>query len=318
MTAISFAGRVAIVTGAGGGIGRTHALELGRRGAQVVVNDLGGGVDGRNGSSGPAEAVASEIRDAGGIAIANWDSVALTEGANNLVNQTIDAFGKLDILINNAGIMRNGYLEHITDQDWEDVIRTHLDGSFKVTRAAWPHFKAQRYGRIVFTSSSAGMFGNPVLANYGAAKAGVAGLMHVAAIEGQQFGILCNAIMPNANGRMAVKMLEDLGEPSDAGDLFPPELGNSMNPDFNAPLAIYLASEACTSTRELYSQCLGRVGRVVIGVTRGWQAQRQSPPTVEDIAAHWDEVCNDAAGLVVPESPRDELRLVMQQWEPAA
>jgi NAD(P)-dependent dehydrogenase (short-subunit alcohol dehydrogenase family) len=314
MTAISFEGRVAIITGAGGGIGRTHALELGRRGASVVVNDLGGGVDGRDGSPGPAEAVAREIRDAGGTAIANYDSVATTEGANALVAQALDAFGKLDVLINNAGIMRNGYLENLTDEDWDDVIATHLNGSFKVTRAAWPHFKARHYGRVVFTSSSAGMFGSPVLANYGAAKAGVAGLMHVAAIEGKEFGILCNAIMPNAHGRMAVRMMEDLGEAVESGTVaLPPEMGNSMNPDFNAPLAVYLASEACTSTRALYSQCLGRIARVFVGVTSGWQAQRQSPPTVEEIAEHWNQIGDTALGFVTPESPRDQLRLVMTQ-----
>jgi NAD(P)-dependent dehydrogenase (short-subunit alcohol dehydrogenase family) len=316
MTTVSFEGRVAIVTGGGGGIGRTHALELGRRGAMVVVNDLGGGVDGRDGSPGPAEAVAQEIRSAGGKAVANWDSVATTDGADKLIAQAIDEFGKLDIVINNAGIMRNGWLENLSDDDWDDVISTHLGGSFKVTRAAWPHLKRQRYGRVVFTASSAGLFGSPVLTNYGAAKAGVAGLMHVAAIEGERHGILCNAIMPNAQGRMAIRMMEDLGKPLDTGGVaLPPEIGTSMNPEFNASLAVYLASEACTSTRAIYSQCLGRVARVFVGVTHGWQAQRQSPPTAEEIAAHWEQICDPAPGFIEPASPRDELRLVMQHAE---
>jgi NAD(P)-dependent dehydrogenase (short-subunit alcohol dehydrogenase family) len=158
------------------------------------------------------------------------------------------------------------------------------------------------------------MFGNPVLANYGAAKAGIAGLMRVAAIEGEEFGILCNAIMPNAQGRMAVRMMADLGEPIDTGGVaLPPEMGNSMDPGFNAPLAVYLASESCSSTRAIYSQCLGRVARVFVGVTAGWQAPRQSPPTAEDIAAHWNEICDSSGGFITPASPRDELMLVMNQ-----
>src|SRR5690606_36116256 len=159
---------------------------------------------------------------------------------------------------------------------------THLTGSFKVTRAAWPHMRAQRYGRIVFTCSSAGLFGSSLMTAYGAAKAGVAGLMNVAAIEGETHGILCNAIMPNAMSRMAdhaAQAWADSGEGA-AAEL-PPGIGNSMNVEFNTPLAVYLASEACTSTHALYSQCLGRVARVFIGVASGWQSHRQSPASAE-------------------------------------
>ncbi|MFA7602584.1 MAG: SDR family NAD(P)-dependent oxidoreductase [Novosphingobium sp.] len=318
MATISFENRVAIVTGAGGGIGRTHALEIARRGGKVVVNDLGGDVGGRGGSGIMAERVVEEIRAAGGTAIANGDSVASSEGAGSLVAAALDAFGRIDVLINNAGIMRNAYLEDISDQDWDDVIATHLTGSFKVTRAVWPHMKAQRYGRIVFTASSAGLFGTPILANYAAAKAGVAGLMNVAAIEGEAHGILCNGIMPNAEGRMADRMMADLGADASSGSVeLPPEIGNSMDPGFNAPLAIFLASEACTSTHALYSQCLGRVARVFVGVTTGWQGQRQTPASVEEIAEHWAEIGDTSRGFTTPSTPHHELALVLSQGNAA-
>lgn len=312
--AIKFDGRVAIVTGAGGGIGRTHALELARRGCAVVVNDLGGDVAGRGASSSMADAVVEEIRAAGGKAIASHASVADRDSAAQIVAATVDAFGKVDILINNAGIMRNALLPDLTDEDWNALIATHLTGSFNMTRAVWSHMKEQGYGRIVFTSSSSGMFGIELQAGYGAAKAGIFGLMNVAATEGAPHGILCNAIMPNAQSRMADQMLKDSG-----GDMGPGAnavmamVGNSFDPAYNAPLAVYLASEDCTSTHAIYSQCLGRVARVFVGVTPGWQAQRQTPPSVEEIAAHWDEISDTSRGFQTPVSPQHELALVISE-----
>lgn len=314
MTAISFEGRVAIVTGAGGGIGRAHALELARRGAKVLVNDLGGDTAGRGGGPEMAEAVAREIREAGGTAVANHDTVATTEGANAIVAQAVDAFGKVDVLINNAGIVRSAFIEDTSDEDWDALIATHLTGSFKLTRAVWPHMKAQRYGRIVYTASSTGEFGSIMLANYAAAKAGVAGLMNIASLEGEPHGILCNAIMPNALTRMAMQSAKDWeGMVPPEEMVLPPEVGNSMNPEFNTPLAVYLASEACTSTHHLYSQCLGRTARAIIGVVPGWQAQRQSAPSVEQIAEHWTEICDTTKGFVEPPTSRDELDAVLSQ-----
>lgn len=317
MTAISFKGRVAIVTGAGGGIGRAHALELARRGASVVVNDLGGDVTGQ-GSGSMAEKVAEEIRAAGGTAVANCDSVATSEGASAIVATALEAFGRLDVLINNAGNMRNAYLDEFADADWDSLVATHLTGSFKVTRAAWPHMKAQRYGRIVFTCSSAGMFGTSMMTGYGSAKAGIAGLMNIAAIEGEPFGIRCNAIMPNGMSRMADHAAQAWAQSgaSEATEL-PAEIGNSMNVEFNTPIAVYLASEACTSTHAIYSQCLGRVARVFIGVVPGWQAHRQSPPSVEEIAEHWDEICDTSRGFTTPASPGEELGAVLMGGAPA-
>jgi len=309
---INFEGRVAIVTGAGGGIGQEHALELARRGASVVVNDLGGDVAGRGGSASMAENVAKEIREAGGNAVANHDSVADTAGANAMVAQAIESFGRIDILINNAGNWRTTLLEETSDEDWEAVVGTHLTGGFKMTRAVWPHMKAQGYGRIVYTASSAGLFGMPMVGGYGAAKAGIAGLMNIASLEGTEHGILCNGIMPNANSRMAAQAGSDWAERTGRTEMGTfPDIGNSMNVEFNMPIAVYLASEECTSTHALYSQCLGRVARVFIGVVPGWQHHRQSPPAVEDIAGHWDEICDTTKGFAIPNTATEELGVVL-------
>lgn len=312
MTAISFEGRVAIVTGAGGGIGRAHALEIARRGGRVLVNDLGGDVAGRGGSGSMAQKVVEEIRAAGGTGAANHDTVATTEGCDAIVAQALAEFGTVDVLINNAGIMRNSTLEETSDEDWDAVIATHLTGSFKLTRAVWPHMKARGYGRIVYTASSAGLFGNPMTGGYGAAKAGIAGLMHVAALEGEQHGILCNAIMPNAMSRMALQAAADwAGKLEGMDTALPDAIGNSMNPEFNSPLAVYLASEQSTETRGLFSQCIGRVARVFIGAVIGWQAERQSAPSVEDIAAHWNEIRDASRGYIVPLTAREEHMMIL-------
>ena len=311
---IDFTGRVAIVTGSGGGIGRTHALEIARRGGKVVVNDYGGDCYGRGGGTELADGVVAEIRAAGGTAIANYDTVATTAGANAIAASAVEAFGRLDVVINNAGIIRNARIEDMSDEDWDDVLATHLTGSFKVTRAAWPHMKAGGYGRLVYTCSSTAMLGINLMANYGAAKGGIMGLVHAAAHEGTRDGILANAIMPNAATRMAMesaKSWEDAGE--DDGLEWPDNAGNAMNPEFNTAVAVFLASEANSATRGIYTQCLGRTAKMMIGVPPGWQAQRQSPPSVEDIAAHFDTISAMPPGFYVPPSPRDELIHVLSQ-----
>lgn len=314
MTGISFEGRVAIVTGAGGGIGRAHALEIARRGGSVLVNDLGGDVGGRGGSASMAEKVVAEIHEAGGTAVANHDTVATTEGCEAIVAQAVDEFGKLDVLINNAGTMRPASIEETTDEDWDAVVAVHLSGGFKMTRAAWPHMKAQNYGRIVYTASSAGLFGNPFVGAYGAAKAGIAGLMNIAALEGKPHGILCNSLMPNGLSRMAMAAAEAWqGRIEGIDQPLPPEIGNSMNVEFNMPLAVYLASEACTATQGLYSQCLGRAARVFLGVVPGWQSHRQSPPSVDEIAEHWAEITDTDRGFAIPLTASEELGIVLSQ-----
>jgi NAD(P)-dependent dehydrogenase (short-subunit alcohol dehydrogenase family) len=309
---VSFAGRAVIVTGAGGGIGREYALEIARRGGKVLVNDFGGDVAGRGGAATMAQSVVAEIEALGGTAVANHDSVATTEGAAAIVAQALDAFGRVDALINNAGIMRNTFLAETTDEDWDAVIATHLTGSFRMTRAVWPHMAAAGYGRIVFTASSAGLFGSPMCGAYGAAKAGVAGLMNLAALEGAAAGIVANAIMPNANTRMAAQAGADWQARIPGLELSLPEgVGNAMDAGFNMPLGVYLASEACTDTQGLYSQCLGRSARVVIGAVPGWQGHRQSPPDVDDIAAHWGEIRGSVNGLDLPATSSAELAMVL-------
>ena len=312
--AISFEGRVAIVTGAGGGIGRAHALEIARRGGKVLVNDYGGDCHGHGGGPEMAEAVASEIRAAGGTAVANHDTVATTPGANAIVASAVEAFVRLDIVINNAGIIRNAMIADMSDGDWDDVLATHLTGSFKVTRAAWPHMQAQGSGRLVFTCSSTATFGVSMVGNYAAAKGGIMGLVHTLSHEGAPHGILANAIMPNAMTRMAVASAESWAEAGEEHAMeMPPEIGNAMNPEFNAPIAVYLASEANVATHGLYSQCLGRTAKLIVGVPPGWQAQRQSAPSVDEIAAHFGEICAMPEGVYVPPSPGDELIHVLSQ-----
>lgn len=227
---ISFDGKVAIVTGAGGGLGRCHALELARRGAKVVVNDLGGSVDGSGGSSEAAEKVVQEIKDMGGEAIANGSSVTDDAGVANLIKQTQDAFGGIHILINNAGILRDKSFGKMEQKDWDLVLDVHLTGSAKVTRAAWPVMKEQQYGRVVMTASSSGLYGNFGQANYGAAKLGLAGLMNTLKIEGQKDNIKVNTLAPVAFTRMTE-------------NLMPPEAEAMLKPEFVSPGVMVLCTD---------------------------------------------------------------------------
>jgi NAD(P)-dependent dehydrogenase (short-subunit alcohol dehydrogenase family) len=313
MTSISFAARVVIVTGSGGGIGRTYALDIAKRGGAVVVNDLGGDIEGRNPSHTLADGVTAEIKQAGGRAIANYDNVASLEGARRLVAAALEHFGRIDAVINNAGIMRNARFGECTEEDLDAVIDTHLRGSLNVTQAAWPHMKAQKYGRVVFTSSSSGMFGNKLQAGYGAAKAAITGLMNVLALEGEEYGILCNAIMPNAIGRMSERMLLDMGGQKGQVVTLAPGVSRSFEPAFNTGMGVFLASEACASTHSIYSCCLGRIARVFVGVAPGWQGSRERAATAEEIAAHMEQIRDLSHGFQTPTSPRDENQLVLTQ-----
>lgn len=227
---IRFDGKVAIVTGAGGGLGRSHALDLARRGAKVVVNDLGGSVDGSGGSSDAANKVVAEIKAAGGEAIANGSSVTDDIGVTNMVKQTLDAFGRIDILINNAGILRDKSFAKMEMADFQLVVDVHLMGSVKATRAVWPIMKEQSYGRIMVTSSSSGLYGNFGQTNYGAAKLGVVGFINTLKIEGQKDNIRANALAPVAFTRMTET-------------LFPPEAEQMFTPDSVTPGVMYLVSE---------------------------------------------------------------------------
>ncbi len=249
---LTFDGRVAIVTGSGGGLGRSHALELARRGARVVVNDIGGAVDGTGGSTAAAEAVVAEITEAGGDAVANADSVATPEGGAAIVQGALDAFGRVDIVVNNAGILRDAAFKNVTPESLDAVIDVHLKGAFNVLRGAWPLMREQNYGRIVNTSSGSGLFGNFGQSNYGAAKAGLMGLTRVLSIEGARNNVKANAIAPIAYTRMTQSQMDE-----------------NMRPELISPLVAYLCHESCEITGQAYSVGGGRVSRLFLGMTTG-------------------------------------------------
>ncbi len=293
MADLTFDGKVAIVTGAGGGLGRAHAIELARRGALVVVNDLGGSVDGTGSSESAAQKVVDEIREVGGEAIPNFDTVSTPEGGEAIVRGAVDAFGRVDIVINNAGILRDKSFANLTADLVEPVLDVHLKGAFFVTRPAWVHMREQGYGRVVNTASASGIFGNFGQANYGAAKMGLVGLARVLAQEGARHNIKVNAIAPVAKTRMT----EDLLGP--AADLLEPELVT--------PVVIYLAHEDCPVSGEIYSVGGGRVARVFIGETKGYLNKALA---AEDVRDHFDQV-RDEEGYAVPANNTEEIMLIM-------
>jgi NAD(P)-dependent dehydrogenase (short-subunit alcohol dehydrogenase family) len=279
----SFEGRVAVVTGAGRGIGRAYALLLASRGARVVVNDLGGSIQGLGADAGVASQVATEIAAAGGSAIADENDVAAPSGAQALIDAAVDNFGRLDILVNNAGIMQWAGLPDVDQENLERHLAVHVLGSFNTTRAAWPNMVERGYGRIVMTTSS-GIFGLPKNLSYAAAKGGIIGLTRSIATMSEAHGIKVNLIAPAAMTRMA-------GPAADADDATSP-----MAPGQVAPLVAFLAHEACPVNGEMYAAGAGRFARIFIASTPGYIA---AEPTIEDVAEHWDEI-NDEEGYVVP------------------
>ncbi len=295
MSDITFDNRVAIVTGAGGGLGKTYALELARRGARVVVNDLGGGVDGSGGSSRAADMVVDEIVAAGGEATANYDSVSTPEGGANIVLTAMDSFGRLDILVNNAGILRDASFAKMTTDQIDAVIDVHLKGAFYVSQPAFAIMKESGYGRIVNTSSPSGLFGNFGQVNYGAAKAGLMGMASVMAIEGAKYNIKVNTIAPVAKTRMT----EDLLGP----------LADLVDPEQVTPMVVYLASEACDFTHQVFSVGGGRYARIFVGVGDGWFAGQGTVPSVEDIHANLDTIEN-IDEFIVPMNNNEEMALL--------
>ena len=282
--AIRFDGRVAIVTGAGGGLGRAYALELARRGAKVVVNDLGGARDGAGeGSAAPAEAVAAEITAAGGEAVANFDSVSTPAGGAAIVKAALEAFGTVDIVINNAGILRDKSFAKMTPEHWQAVVDVHLSGAYHVTRPAFEVMKAKGYGRVVMTSSAAGLYGNFGQANYSAAKLGLVGLMHTLKLEGAKYGIQVNTIAPLAASRLTA-------------DVMPADLFEKMKPEFVVPLALFLCAEECAVSGNIYNAGMGYFNRAGILTGRGVRPSKgDRPPDPEAIQAHWDRI-NDLEG----------------------
>jgi NAD(P)-dependent dehydrogenase (short-subunit alcohol dehydrogenase family) len=300
MSDITFDDRVAIVTGAGGGLGKTYALELARRGARVVVNDLGGGVDGSGGASAAADATVAEIVDAGGEAVSNYDSVATPEGGAAIVETALENYGTVDVVINNAGILRDTSFAKLTPDHLNPVIDVHLKGAFYVTQPAFTVMKEKGYGRLVFTSSPSGIFGNFGQTNYGAAKGGLVGLSNVLAIEGAKYNIKSNVIAPVAKTRMT----EDLLGP----------FADLVAPEQVMPMAVYLASEECELTHEAFSVGGGRFARIFTGVNAGWFAGQGAVPSVEDLRDHLEEV-RDISEYTIPLNNQEEMGYLAQAFQ---
>jgi NAD(P)-dependent dehydrogenase (short-subunit alcohol dehydrogenase family) len=292
---ITFDQRVAIVTGAGGGLGRSYALELARRGARVVVNDLGGAIDGTGGDSRPADQVVDEITRKGGEAVANYDSVSNPEGGAGIVQTALDAFGTVDVVINNAGILRDRSFGNLTLAELDAVMQVHLLGAFYVSMPAFPIMKEKGYGRFVFTSSNAGIFGNFGQTNYGSAKAGLVGFSNVLAIEGAKYNIKSNVIAPVAKTRLTEELLGPLTD--------------FLDPDQVMPMVVYLCSENNQFTHEIFTAGGGRYGRIFVGTNQGWFSGPKVVPTVEDIRENLDQI-RDISQYEIPMSSTEEIMLI--------
>jgi NAD(P)-dependent dehydrogenase (short-subunit alcohol dehydrogenase family) len=272
--------RVFVVTGAGGGLGREYALTLAKEGASVIVNDLGGARDGTGAGHNMADEVVKEIKDAGGRAAANYDSVAEPEGAENIIKTALDEFGAIHGVVSNAGILRDGTFHKMTFENWDSVLKVHLYGGYNVIRAAWPHFREQNYGRVVVATSTSGLFGNFGQTNYGAAKLGLVGLINSLALEGAKYNIHANALAPIA----ATRMTEDI---------LPKEVLEKLTPEYVAPVVAYLATEENPNNASVFVVGGGKVQRVALFQNDGITFDK--PPTVDDVAAHWGEITDLSA-----------------------
>ena len=267
--------RVVVVTGAGGGLGREYALTLAKEGASVIVNDLGGSRDGTGAGHNMADQVVEEIKAAGGRAAANYDSVAEPEGAENIIKTALDEFGKVDGVVSNAGILRDGTFHKMSFENWDAVLKVHLYGGYNVIRAAWPHFREQSFGRVVVATSTSGLFGNFGQANYGAAKLGLVGLINTLAQEGAKYNIKANALAPIA----ATRMTEDI---------LPPEVLKNLTPEFVAPVVAYLVTEEVPDSGSIFIVGGGKVQRTALFQNEG--VTFKTVPSVDDIASHWNEI----------------------------
>ncbi len=297
MGEIRFDGRVAIITGAGRGLGRSHALEFARRGALVVVNDLGGAADGSGSDSSAADRVVDEIEKEGGTVVANHDSVSTPEGGEAIVKTALDNFGRVDIVVNNAGILRDRSFAKMSRKELESVLDVHLKGAFFVSQPAFRAMKENQYGRFVFTASAAGVFGNFGQANYGAAKLGLVGLSNVMAQEGVKYNITSNVIAPVALTRMTEGIMDSLGL--------------KLDPEYVTSMVCYLASEQCQLSHEIFSVGAGRYARVFVGLCPGWSDSKAESISADDVAAHIEKI-RDTSGYVIPGSATDEMMAVMK------
>jgi NAD(P)-dependent dehydrogenase (short-subunit alcohol dehydrogenase family) len=293
MSELGYDGKVVIITGAGGGLGRQHALLMASRGALVVINDLGGAVDGSGSDKGAAERVVDEIKGLGGDAVADTNSVATPEGGQAIVQTAVDAYGRVDVVINNAGILRDKAFHNMEPDLLNPVLDVHLKGAFHVTQPAWVLMRAQGYGRIVSTSSAAGVFGNFGQTNYGAAKMGLVGFTRVLAVEGAKYNIKANAIAPLALTRMTESIMGGLGD--------------KLDPALVSPLVAYLAHEDCPVSGQTFSVGGGRVAHVFIGETQGYHNANLS---MEDVRDNWATI-TDRDGFGVPNNLGEETAMFL-------
>ena len=294
MSDIRFDDKVVIVTGAGGGIGRAHALLFAKHGAKVVVNDLGGSTQGEGSNSDAALKVVEEIKAAGGTAVANPDNVIDGE---KIVQCAMDNFGRVDVVVNNAGILRDKSFAKMTDADWDLVYRVHVEGAYKVTHTAWPYMKDSNFGRVIFTASTSGIYGNFGQANYGMAKLGLYGLTRTLAIEGRKNNIFVNAIAPTGGTRMTE-------------GLFPAGAFDKLKPELVSPLVAFLCSDECKETGSLFEVGGGWMSKVRWERSLGIGFNPDEGFTPEDVAANFDKLC-DFEGAVHPKDNIEALRELM-------
>ncbi|HSI02772.1 MAG TPA: SDR family oxidoreductase [Reyranella sp.] len=293
---VRFDNRVAIVTGAGNGLGRAHAMLLASRGARVVVNDPGGAVDGKGGDHAAADKVVAEIKAAGGQAVPNYDSVADPRTAANIVKTAVDAFGTVDIVVNNAGVLRDKTFHNMTIEDFDFVVKVHFLGTAYVTHAAWPILRAKAYGRVVVTSSNSGIYGNFGQSNYGGAKLAVVGFMNALRLEGQKYNIMINALAPVAGTRMTESLMT-------------PEAVAKLRPEFVSPMVAYLCSEPCQRTGEIWSAGAGYFARIEYREAPGLRINGRAP-TLEDVADNIDKIADLTTNTVYRTSTEEVAAVV--------
>jgi len=299
MAQVRFDGKVAIVTGAGGGLGKTYAKELAKRGCKVVVNDLGGSTSGEGADKSAAQKVVDEIKAAGGVAAANTDSV---EFGDRIVKTAIDNFGRIDIVIANAGILRDVSFSKMKDNDWDLIFKVHVNGTYSVVKAAWPYLMQQKYGRIIVTSSAAGIYGNFGQANYSAAKTAVVGFMNTLAKEGKKSNVFCNAICPVAGSRMTATVM-------------PQDMLDNLKPEFVMPVVLWMCSDQSTENGAVVETAAGWAAKLRWQRAKGAFMPLNKPMTIETVRDNWAQVGDFNDDAEYPTTPNDAFAHIMQNLQ---
>jgi NAD(P)-dependent dehydrogenase (short-subunit alcohol dehydrogenase family) len=300
---LDFRDRVVVITGAGGGLGRAYALAYAARGAKVLVNDLGGSSDGAGADSAPAASVVREIREMGGEAVADYSNVATQAGGEAIAKAALSEWGQIDVLVSNAGILRDRSFAKMSAEEFDSVLDVHLRGTFFVAQPCFRAMKEAGYGRIVVTTSSSGLFGNFGQSNYGAAKLGLVGMMRTLSIEGASAGVMVNAVAPTAATRLTLR----LGEPDES---------NPMGPDRVTPIVLALTHSTSTVSGEIFLAGGGWFSRAVIGMTRGWTGPLDRPATEAEILDNWDTIVRDET-LLEPSSALEIAEFLPKRRDPS-